>query len=124
MLILGTSGSGKSALALALIGRGAQLVSDDQVVLTRRGEALIATSPPSIAGLIEARGVGLLRLPTIPEASLSLAVDLDRPAAARLPQPVTITHLGVSLELIFGQNLPNLDLVLSIVLQNGRAVID
>jgi HPr kinase/phosphorylase len=120
VLILGTSGSGKSSLALALVGRGGQLVADDRVVLSRRGDALIASAPGTIAGLIEARGVGILRLPWIPEAAIALAVDLDHRPEARLPQPVTITHLGVSSELIFGRDLPNLDLALSIVVQTGR----
>lgn len=124
VLILGTSGSGKSTLALALVGRGGQLVADDRVILTRRSGGLVVSSPPTIAGLIEARGIGLLRLTPVPEAPLVLAVDLDRPPAARLPQPVTITHLGVGVELISARNLPNLDLVLSIVLQNGRAVLE
>ena len=121
VLILGASGSGKSALALAMIGRGAALVADDRVVLERRGGALVARAPATIAGLIEARGVGILRLPALAEAPLVAAVDLDRPAAARMPQPVTITHLGVGIELISGRDVPNLELVLTIFVQNGRA---
>jgi hypothetical protein len=35
---------------------------------------------------------------------------------------VAITLLGVNLELISGKDLPNLDLVLSMVVQNGRAL--
>jgi HPr kinase/phosphorylase len=120
VLILGGSGSGKSALALAMIGRGAALVADDRVVLERRGGALVARAPATIAGLIEARGVGILRLPALAEAPLVAAVDLDR-AAARMPQPVTITHLGVGIELISGRDVPNLELVLTIFVQNGRA---
>jgi HPr kinase/phosphorylase len=120
ILILGASGAGKSALALALAGRGAALVSDDRVVLTRRGAALVMRAPDAIAGLIEARGVGLLRLPAVPEAVLALAVDLDRPPSARMPQPETITYMGISIELIFGREVPNLDVVLTIIVQNGR----
>ena len=95
VLILGASGAGKSALALALIGRGAALVADDRVELgPARGRRWSPARPSAIAGLIEARGVGLLRLPAVPEAPLALAVDLDRPPAARMPHPVTITYLG------------------------------
>lgn len=122
LLILGTSGAGKSGLALALIGRGARLVADDQVVIERRGAALVASAPAAIAGLIEARGLGLLRIEAVPEAPLVLAVDLDRPAAARLPQRVAITLLGATLELISGGDLPNLDIVLSMIVQNGGAL--
>lgn len=119
LLILGTSGSGKSGLALALMGRGGQLIADDRVVLARRGDALVASAPATLAGLIEARGFGILRVEAIPEAPLALAVDLDRPAVARLPQTVAITLLGLHLELISGKDLPNLDVVLSMVVQNG-----
>ena len=124
ILILGASGIGKSQLALGLIGRGAALVADDRVVLQRRGAALVARAPASLAGLVEARGLGILRMPAAAEAPLALAVDLDRPASARMPQPVTITYLGVAIELISGSGLPNLELVLSIYVQNGRAFPD
>jgi HPr kinase/phosphorylase len=120
VLILGGAGAGKSALALALIGRGAALVADDRVVLARRGNALVAAAPAAIAGLIEARGVGILRLPCMPEAVVTLAVDLDRPPAARMPQPETIAYLGTNVELIFGRDIPTLDCVLTIIVQNGR----
>ena len=53
VLILGGAGTGKSALALALIGRGAALVADDRVEIERRGGALIASAPAALAGLIE-----------------------------------------------------------------------
>lgn len=121
LLILGSSGSGKSALALAMIGRGAGLVADDRVEITRRGGALYASAPLAIAGLLEARGVGILRFPAVPEAPVALAVDLDRAPTARMPQPVTITHLGLATELISGREIPNLDLVLSFYVQNGPA---
>jgi len=124
VLILGASGSGKSQLALGLISRGASLVADDGVELVRRGTALVARAPAALAGLIEARGVGILRVPAMPEAVVALAVDLDRPAAARMPQPVTITYLGVPVELISGRGFPNLEAVLTIFVQNGRAFPD
>jgi HPr kinase/phosphorylase len=124
ILILGASGSGKSRLALELIGRGAALVADDRVELSRHGGALMARAPAALAGLIEARGVGLLRVPAVPEAPVVLAVDLDRAAAARMPQRQTITYLGVGIELISGRDVPNLGGVLIICVQNGRAVPD
>ena len=124
ILILGASGSGKSQLALELIGRGAALVADDQVELVRRGVALVARAPARIAGMIEARGFGILRAPAVPEAPVALVVDLDRPAPARMPHPVTITYLGVEAELISAKRFPNLGTVLTIFVQNGRAFPD
>ena len=124
VLILGGAGTGKSALALGLVRRGAALVADDRVEVVRRGGALIASAPAALAGLIEVRGVGILRLPAVPEAVVTLAVDLDRPPAARMPQRVTIAWLGVEVELISGRNLPNLDVALMVFVQNGRAFPD
>ena len=124
VLILGASGAGKSELALALIGRGGGLVADDRVRLQRRGAALVASAPEALEGLIEARGVGLLRVTVAPEAVVVLAVDLDRRPAARMPQPVTIACLGVDVELISGAEVPNLDAALTVFVQNGRAFPD
>ena len=61
VLIIGPSGSGKSALALQLMAFGASLVADDQTELTVQGGTLIARCPPTMSGLIEARGLGILR---------------------------------------------------------------
>ncbi len=81
-LLRGASGSGKSDLAfrfLALPGEGKQapmLVADDQIFIEARGKALFAAAPPSIAGKLEVRGIGIIDLPHVAEAELVLAVDL------------------------------------------------
>ncbi|MCE0505737.1 serine kinase [Roseivivax sp. GX 12232] len=96
-LILGPSGSGKSALALELLALGAGLIADDRVILRRDGHALRAEAPAAIAGLIEARGVGLLNAPAAPPAALALVVDLGTPETDRLP-PFRERHIaGVTL---------------------------
>lgn len=110
VLIRGPSGSGKSDLALRCIaappfGEGAlraALVSDDQVRLTRQGEAVEASPPPAIAGKIEVRGLGILSLPFCPGARLALVVDLV-PAAdvPRFPlEPMSARYLGVAFPLL------------------------
>lgn len=85
VLISGASGAGKSALALQLMAMGASLVADDRTILTRRGDRLVASAPPAIHGLIEARGVGLLQAETVAQADVVLQVDLDQTETARLP---------------------------------------
>ncbi|AWW74093.1 serine kinase [Erythrobacter sp. KY5] len=87
LLIEGEPGSGKSSLALALIGRGALLIGDDGVTITRTGEQLIASVPPNIAGLIEVRGVGLVQLPVAQPAPVSLILTLGV-ESERLPESV------------------------------------
>jgi HPr kinase/phosphorylase len=126
LLILGSSGSGKSGLALRMIATGAELVADDRVELVFEQDdagrpVLVARAPEVLRGLIEARGLGLLRLPARSAVRLALAVDLDRAPEARMPQANTIVYHGVALELIPGRDLPNVDAVLTLLLQHGRA---
>src|SRR5437588_6947724 len=86
VLLRGASGSGKSDLALRLIDAGARLIADDQSELRRQGEAIIVRAPAAIAGLIEVRGVGILRVDTIAEAPLALVAYLTAPKLIeRLP---------------------------------------
>ena len=65
VMITGPSGAGKSDLALRLLDRGFTLVSDDQTIVRRDGDRLIATAPPSIAGKLEIRGIGIVELDRI-----------------------------------------------------------
>ena len=85
VLILGASGAGKSDLALRLIQDGALLVSDDQVDVTVLTDGLRAACAPNISGLVEARGVGLLKAPTIASTRLRLAVELVTDEPERMP---------------------------------------
>lgn len=92
-LFLGPPGSGKSDLALRLIHDGAALVADDQVDISFAHGGLWGAPPPPIAGLIEARGIGLLRLPFEPGVRIAAVFDLtpdteiDRMPAKRWYQP-------------------------------------
>jgi serine kinase of HPr protein (carbohydrate metabolism regulator) len=101
VLLRGPSGSGKSDLALRLIDAGARLVADDRSELWRDGDAVLVRAPATIAGLIEARGIGILRVDSLAIARLSLLVDLVAPEAVeRLPEPRSETVLGLSVPLI------------------------
>ncbi|KPP88796.1 HPr kinase/phosphorylase [Erythrobacter sp. HL-111] len=90
LLIEGAPGSGKSSLALALIDRGAGLIGDDGVTLTRRRDGtLVAAPPPHIAGLIELRGIGIVRVEPAPPCPVALILTLPAPDDAppeRLPE--------------------------------------
>ncbi len=121
VLILGGSGTGKSSLALRMIALGAVLVADDRVDLSREGDRLLAAAPRALRGLAEARGVGLLRLPSRETAEIRLAVDLGAAPVARMPPLDTIAYLGVSLNLISGEGVPNIDVILTLLLRHGRA---
>ncbi|MFC3097290.1 HPr kinase/phosphorylase [Alteraurantiacibacter palmitatis] len=95
VLIEGASGTGKSALALALIDRGAVLVGDDGVTLHRREGRIWASPPPHTAGLIEIRNVGIARLPA-GEGPVGLVLRLDAAAPRYAEEPEADTLLGVS----------------------------
>ena len=118
-LILGASGSGKSTLALELIALGAELVADDRVDLARDGAGVVLAPPARLAGLIEARGVGILRMPHRAGVALALAVDLDRPPAERLPRRATRDLLGWPCPVILGRGRDGLASVLALVLRHG-----
>lgn len=93
VLILGASGSGKSALALELMALGAGLVADDRTEIAVRDGRLIASCPPAISGRIEARFVGILKAAPHPSVPLALAVDLDLTEQDRLP-PLRQREIG------------------------------
>ncbi|HUM08632.1 MAG TPA: aldolase [Acidocella sp.] len=82
VLLLGPAGAGKSDLLLRLIDRGFILVADDQVLV----ENGIARAPEALAGLLEVRGLGIFRLPCLPQARLRLVIQLGV-QPERLPLP-------------------------------------
>ncbi len=96
VLLLGRPGSGKSDLALRLIDRGAVLIADDRVHIAADGTLHPA---PSLAGLIEVRGVGILPMPHLSGMPAVLAIDLDG-APHRLPEPDVRTLGGLCLPCI------------------------
>ncbi len=100
-LLRGPPGSGKSDLALRLFDHGARLVADDQVVLRRAGDRVIASAPADFAGAIEVRGIGVVRLEGSAEAPLGLVVDLVSAAEVeRMPETGSCEYLGITLPLM------------------------
>jgi HPr kinase/phosphorylase len=101
ILLRGPPGSGKSDLALRLIDAGAQLVADDQTLLRRERDRVIATAPPAIAGLLEIRGIGVVRVAVAEMAPLLMIADLTIASAIeRMPQAQFETVLGVAIPLV------------------------
>jgi HPr kinase/phosphorylase len=120
ILILGPSGAGKSALAWQLMALGARLVADDRTVLTAEGKGVALTCPPTIRGLIEARGIGLLQAEPVATARLSLAVDLGRAETERLPPRREILLLGHPTDLVLGPVTAHFPAALLHYLAGGR----
>lgn len=97
VLLRGPSGSGKSDLALRLTGRGWRLVGDDQIEVWASGGDLYATAAPNIAGLIEARGVGLQPCARLDLARVALLVECLTGQPERLPEPEAERLCGLDL---------------------------
>src|SRR5947209_8308550 len=100
VLITGASGSGKSDLTLRLLDRGFTLVSDDQTIVKKDGDRLIASPPPAIKGKLEIRGIGIIDMDVVTEVPVALLVELTSDIQ-RLPddsreRPI----LGVTLPLV------------------------
>ena len=104
ILLRGPSGAGKSDLALRLVEGGARLVADDQTALARQGRGLVATPPGTLAGLLEVRGIGIVKLgraQRLARATVALVVDLVPPdRIERLPDPARETLFDVELPVL------------------------
>ncbi|MBW2271131.1 MAG: hypothetical protein JRH16_21470 [Deltaproteobacteria bacterium] len=90
VLLLGSSGAGKSECALELISRGHRLVADDVVELhVSESGALLGRSPERIRHHLEIRGLGILYVPdlygpdrVLDETGVDLVCRIERWRAA------------------------------------------
>jgi HPr kinase/phosphorylase len=117
-LILGQPGSGKSTVALEMIALGAVLVADDRVNLALVGSKVEMSAPDTIAGLIEARGCGLIRMRHT-KSELVLIADLEAASQERLPKLQTRDLLGCACPVIFGKERVGLASILVAALKSG-----
>lgn len=100
VLITGPSGSGKSDLALRLLDRGFILVSDDQTLVRREGDRLLASPPLQIAGKLEVRGIGIVEMETVSDIPVALLVELTSDIP-RLPDDSReLSILGICVPLV------------------------
>ena len=97
VLIVGSSGVGKSALALELIEQGGFLIADDMTFLTAQNEKLYATADEKWQGCIEARGLGIVQnMPFKNPAEINYAIELVDEKTQRMPEKIEEkTYCGV-----------------------------
>jgi serine kinase of HPr protein (carbohydrate metabolism regulator) len=98
VLIEGPSGAGKSDLALRALSQGFRLVADDRVLLWAVEGRLYGRAPEALAGLLEVRGVDVVREPVVRFCEISLLARLGSPE--RVPEFTTETILGVAVPLL------------------------
>ncbi len=102
VMLRGPSGSGKSDLAIRLIDDGALLVADDQTVLFSEHGRLMAQSPAEIAGKMEVRGVGIVKLGPPQIAPVALIIDMVEPHdVPRMPEFEPIELIGHAVPRIY-----------------------
>jgi len=80
VILRGPSGSGKSDLAVRLINEGALLVADDQTILFIESGRLMAQSPAEIAGQMEVRGIGIVKMGPPAIVPVFLLIEMSDPA--------------------------------------------
>lgn len=104
ILIEGPSGSGKSDLALRALDAGFRLVSDDRTSLFASSGRLFGRAPPVLSGMIEARGLGVMRQSALDLAEIRLLVR-----CARVPEEIErMPEIGVQMRA--GVDVPAMDL--------------
>lgn len=129
VLIRGPSGAGKSQLALELMEAPrwgsmhfARLVGDDRVHVEAAGGRLLVRPAPTLAGLIELRGLGILKRDYEACAVVGLVVDLGADDAQRLPERSDAIIEGIALpRLPLAQGVPVLPAVLAMIGRPGVA---
>jgi serine kinase of HPr protein (carbohydrate metabolism regulator) len=105
ILIEGPPGSGKSSLALTLLGRGAALVGDDGVMLEGREDRLVAFPHPNTRGLLEVRNLGIVNVADAgfaicDTAPVCLVVALDEASPRYVEQPDRFESDGCAVPMV------------------------
>jgi serine kinase of HPr protein (carbohydrate metabolism regulator) len=91
ILLVGEAASGKSSLAAEMITRGAILVGDDQLLLSEEDGKIFADAPPALAGVLELRDVGLIRMPYTARAQMHVVVECGDHAVE--PKTIELMHV-------------------------------
>ena len=129
ILLCGKSGSGKSDLCLRLTDSGAKLVADDQTEITNENGRLTASCPESLQGMLEIRGIGIVRTPFIPKTEIKLKLDLQTAEKIdRMPLPAKEDIEGVSVPVLKlnpfeASVLPKIKAYLNILNGSGKVVL-
>lgn len=87
VLLLGDSGAGKSDMTLRLIELcQAKLIADDRVDLSLQNNQIKAACPQNLVGLLEVRGVGIVKYSHQKQTTIKLVVQLTDEPLERMPE--------------------------------------
>ena len=119
VLIVGSSGSGKSSLAINLLALGSKLVADDQCELVKKNNRFSVSKPASLPNSIEIRGIGLVSVPMVNETSLDWVVNMDEAEKERMPTP-RFTEIGdFRIPTVFGKDMDDLASRIYVLVSNA-----
>ena len=78
------------------------LVADDRVNLNVSHETIFATSPDSIKHMLEVRGIGILKAPSVDSCPINIVVELvgEKADIERLPDDEFWNYDGIQIPLI------------------------
>ena len=94
-MVLGDSGAGKSRLVAEALLHGAQLIGDDQLLLSVPSGQLHAAPAPNIAGLLELHGFGIARVPqAVSPHRIHAVVQLSAKGGERHPNEEYYDYSG------------------------------
>lgn len=99
---------------------GAGLVADDRTEITLIDGHLMASAPAPLRGLIEARGLGILRADPVGPVPLALAVDMGQAETDRLPPHRSVTIMGTPLALVLASQHDHFPASVLCYLKGGR----
>ena len=119
VLIVGSSGAGKSSLAIGLIALGAYLVADDQCEIENVNNGLIISKPASLPKSIEMRGIGLVSVPMVNQTYLKLIVNMDEVEEARMPGKRFTEISGHKITTVFGKEMQDIAFRIYVLAKNN-----
>ena len=119
VLIVGSSGSGKSSLAINMLALGSKLVADDQCELVKKNNRFSVSKPASLPKSIEIRGIGLVSVPMVVETSLDWVVDMDEAETERMPDLRFTKIDGYRVPTVFGKNMDELASRIYVLVSNA-----
>lgn len=102
ILLMGKSGSGKSDLALRLIKQNkGELIADDRTELRNNNGQITASAPKILQGLLEVRGIGIIKQKFLESQKIDIIIDLDT-SPQRIPAEEESREIsGISLPLFY-----------------------